>query len=57
MMRGPVCGPVCPENPRYLASGYAVPNPDKGLGGELLQKPFTVEAFLVLVRRLLAGER
>jgi two-component system cell cycle sensor histidine kinase/response regulator CckA len=49
--------PRFPDIPVLYITGRAVPNPDEGLGGELLQKPFTVEAFLVSVRRLLAGER
>jgi two-component system, cell cycle sensor histidine kinase and response regulator CckA len=49
--------PRFPGIPVLYMTGRTVPNPEEGLGADLLQKPFTVEAFLVLVRRLLGGER
>lgn len=49
--------PRFPGIPVLYMTGRTVPNPEEGLEAELLQKPFTVEAFLVLVRRLLGGER
>ena len=48
--------PRFPDIPVLYMTGRTVPIPDHGLGGELLQKPFTMEAFLSLVRRLLGGE-
>lgn len=49
--------PRFPGIPVLYMTGRAAPVPDDGLGGELLQKPFTIEAFLALVRRILGGER
>jgi two-component system, cell cycle sensor histidine kinase and response regulator CckA len=47
--------PRFPDIPVLYMTGRATPILEDGVGGELLQKPFTVDAFLALVRRTLGG--
>jgi CheY-like chemotaxis protein len=47
--------PRYPDIPVLYMTGRATPVLDERAGGELLQKPFTVEAFLALVQRTLGG--
>jgi CheY-like chemotaxis protein len=49
--------PQFPGIPAFYMTGRGAPGATAGLGGELLQKPFTMEAFLDLVRRIPGGER
>jgi CheY-like chemotaxis protein len=48
--------PRFPDIPVLFMTGRAAPILDAGLGQELLQKPFTVEAFLTLVQRILGAQ-